>query len=791
MQKKYETSGEIKKRLEEIRSAIKRNLKLKEGVLKCKESLPQIAVEQAKNIIKEVNEEVKDLRNEYTSLVAQVSTIDSKVNTKMIATNNNDALTSNENLVSECAKNKNFSTIFAPKSIDSDCFALPRFMDLTANRVISRKETTSKMLEAAFTIQNSEKEAKSGHSFKEAIKHMMSSGLSSPNQEKSTEFIDYLRQLTVIYSRALEKHTKNPNIEVNEDVRLLDSYIKKATMTGTLNFTLFGVSGLDEDMIKDSKAASKDRGPQKIRSHPFLDGDSISPLIELIIDIDGRRMFKSHSEYASKTCFNSISNDWPIFKNKEIEFIVKSSESHVMVAHSSLTLLEFLDGQHHKIRIPLEPSGFVYCSVNYSVPLLRKAKINRQKHIFIKGKKRQLINDFKQNYESWINILKTYGTESSAKDGVSKIISTDENHARTCEIKESEELSKLPELAVQLEPHASKVGDKVSLFFLIKNKISNLNVSLFENNDFKKASFILSGEFEQQFSVNHLTKQNLTIRSFKLISVLGFGHFGKVLLGQLLSNKTKYAIKAIPKLTIIESDDFEMLTIEKRIFILSTEFKHPFLIHLISSFTTNEHACYAMEYMPAGDLLTNIQIQFFSKSRFYSACVLLGIEFLHSHGVMYRDLKLDNILLDSHGYVKIGDFGLAKLALIFKSPFNGEEADDIFDSILNDDIIVPHCVGHETKDIILKLLNRDPKTRLGASANGAADVKRHPYFHGIDFNDLLKKAIIPEYIPEFNHGDYTYVQPDMDDKKLVLPVPPRPLPSLTVKRFFKDFFYSS
>uniref|UniRef100_A0A6B2G2E1 Serine/threonine-protein kinase N2 (Trinotate prediction) n=1 Tax=Myxobolus squamalis TaxID=59785 RepID=A0A6B2G2E1_MYXSQ len=726
------------------------------------------------------------------------------------------------------ATDKNFNMIFAPKSIDCDGFALPRFMDLTANRVISRKETASKMLEAALTIQKSEQEAKSAHSFKEAIKNMMSSGPFSPNQEKSTEFIDHLRQLIVIYSRALKKHTINPNVEVNEDVRLLDSYIKKATMTGTLNFTLFGVSGLDEDMIKDSKAVSKDKCPQKIRSHPFLDGDNISPLIELIINIDGHRMFKSHAEYSSKTCFNSISNDWPIFKNKEIEFIVKSSESNVMVAHSSLTLLEFLDGQHHKIRIPLEPLGFVYCSVNYSVPLPRKAKIDRQKHIFIKGKKRLLINDFNQNYESWKNILKTYVTESSVKDGVPKIISTEENYIRAREIKESAEQNKSPELAVQWELPESKIGDK----------ILNFKVSSFEDNDFKKASFILSGEFEKQFNLNRPTQQNLTIRSFKLISVLGFGHFGKVLLGQLVTNKKKYAIKAIPKLTIIESDDFEMLTIEKRILILSTEFKHPFLIHLISSFTTNEHACYAMEYMPAGDLLTNIQIQLFSKSRgtFYSACVLLGIEFLHSHGVMYRDLKLDNILLDSHGYVKIGDFGLAKSGmwhgvqtftfcgtpeficpellfqkkytrtgdwwafgvLIFQmstgeSPFKGEEADDIFDSILNDNINVPHCVGHETKDIIFKLLNRDPNTRLGASADGAADVKRHPYFHGINFNNLLNKEIIPEYIPEFNHGNYTYIQPDMDDKKLVLPIPPRPLPPLTPDqdKFFKDFFYSS
>ena len=161
--------------------------------------------------------------------------------------------------------------------------------------------------------------------------------------------------------------------------------------------------------------------------------------------------------------------------------------------------------------------------------------------------------------------------------------------------------------------------------------------------------------------------KKISMEDFEVISVLGRGHFGKVILAKNNTSKEYFAIKALKKGDILSRDEVESLMAEKRIFEVATAVRHPFLVNLFACFQTTEHVCFVMEYACGGDLMMHIHQDIFTEPRatFYAACVVLGLQYLHDNKIIYRDLKLDNLLLDSEGYLKIADFGLCKEGIGF------------------------------------------------------------------------------------------------------------------------------
>ncbi|XP_034824973.2 uncharacterized protein Pkcdelta isoform X2 [Maniola hyperantus] len=286
-----------------------------------------------------------------------------------------------------------------------------------------------------------------------------------------------------------------------------------------------------------------------------------------------------------------------------------------------------------------------------------------------------------------------------------------------------------------------------------------------------------------------------TIEDFQFIRVLGKGSFGKVMLAELRDTEYYYAVKCLKKDVVLEDDDVECTLIERKVLALGTN--HPYLCHLFATFQTDSHLFFVMEYLNGGDLMFHIQQsgRFPEvRARFYAAEIVSGLKFLHKRGIVYRDLKLDNILLDFDGHVRIADFGMCKLQiyldktadtfcgtpdymapeiikglkynqtvdwwsfgvllyemLIGQSPFSGCDEDELFWSICNEMPSYPRFLSPESLSILTRLLDKDAKTRLGGPECMHGDIRDQKFFEQIHWDRLERRELEAPFKPRVRH----------------------------------------
>ncbi|XP_036405226.1 protein kinase C delta type-like [Megalops cyprinoides] len=279
----------------------------------------------------------------------------------------------------------------------------------------------------------------------------------------------------------------------------------------------------------------------------------------------------------------------------------------------------------------------------------------------------------------------------------------------------------------------------------------------------------------------------LSIENFEFLRVLGRGSFGKVMLAEMRGSGEHFAIKVLKKDNILANGYVEYTKVERRVLALSVE--NPFLTHLYTSFQTKEFLFFVMEYVNGGDLFFHIEEKGrfdLVSTQFYAAEMTCGLQFLHRNGVIYRDLKLDNVMLDREGHIKIADFGLCKDnmlgdkrafsfcgsehyiapeifqgkdysfpvdwwsfgVLVFElltgeSPFHGADDDELAMSVCMDTPQYPSWINEESKDFLEKLLERDPTRRLGAVGH----IRAHPFFENIDWLALERREVEPPFKP--------------------------------------------
>ncbi|XP_022598245.1 protein kinase C epsilon type [Seriola dumerili] len=306
--------------------------------------------------------------------------------------------------------------------------------------------------------------------------------------------------------------------------------------------------------------------------------------------------------------------------------------------------------------------------------------------------------------------------------------------------------------------------------------------------------------------------QRRSLKDFNFIKVLGKGSFGKVMLAELKGTEEVYAVKVLKKDVILQDDDVDCTMTEKRILALAR--RHPYLTQLYCCFQTRDRLFFVMEYVNGGDLMFQIQrSRKFDepRSRFYAAEVTSALMFLHRNGVIYRDLKLDNILLDAEGHCKLADFGMCKEGIMNgvttttfcgtpdyiapeilqeleygasvdwwalgvlmyemmagQPPFEADNEDDLFESILHDDVLYPVWLSKEAVSILRAFMTKNPAKRLGCVVSQGCEeaIKTHPFFREIDWVLLEQRKVKPPFKPriktkrDVNNFDQDFTKED-------------------------------
>ncbi|MCJ1358336.1 MAG: Serine/threonine kinase [Icmadophila ericetorum] len=332
------------------------------------------------------------------------------------------------------------------------------------------------------------------------------------------------------------------------------------------------------------------------------------------------------------------------------------------------------------------------------------------------------------------------------------------------------------------------------------------------------------------------TQRRIGLEHFNFLAVLGKGNFGKVMLAETKATKKLYAIKVLKKEFIIENEEVESTKSEKRVFLVANKERHPFLLNLHACFQTETRVYFVMEYISGGDLMLHIQRGQFGlkRAQFYAAEVCLALKYFHENGVIYRDLKLDNILLTLDGHIKIADYGLCKenmwygsststfcgtpefmapeilldkkygravdwwafgvliyQMLLQQSPFRGEDEDEIYDAILADEPLYPIHMPRDSVSILQKLLTREPELRLGSGPTDAQEIMSHAFFRNINWDDVRDKKVPPPFLPQISNptdtsnfdSEFTSVTPVLTPVQSVL--------TQAMQEEFRGFSYSA
>lgn len=306
-------------------------------------------------------------------------------------------------------------------------------------------------------------------------------------------------------------------------------------------------------------------------------------------------------------------------------------------------------------------------------------------------------------------------------------------------------------------------------------------------------------EIQQRYGAVDLSRRkmneeftNINLSDLRKIATLGVGGFGRVELVQIAGDSSRsFALKQMKKSQIVETRQQQHIMSEKEIMM---EANCDFIVKLFKTFKDRKYLYMLMEACLGGELWTilrdrgNFDDQ---TTRFYTACVVEAFDYLHSQGIIYRDLKPENLLLDLKGYVKLVDFGFAKRlqvgrktwtfcgtpeyvapevilnkghdisadywslgVLMFElltgtPPFTGPDPMKTYNSILKgiDAVEFPRNITRTANALIKRLCRDNPAERLGYQRGGIKDIQKNKWFEGFYWEGLKNRTLTPPIVP--------------------------------------------
>jgi serine/threonine protein kinase len=307
-----------------------------------------------------------------------------------------------------------------------------------------------------------------------------------------------------------------------------------------------------------------------------------------------------------------------------------------------------------------------------------------------------------------------------------------------------------------------------------------------------------------------LSDKTLAVGDFVPGKTLGTGAFGRVRFVTYKATSNHYALKTLKKAAIIKMKQVDHIISEKTILVT---LKHPFIVNMYGSFHDTRYIYMLLEYIVGGEFFTHLRKEGRfdnDRSLFYAAQIASIFEYCHSKNIVYRDLKPENILINADGYVKLTDFGFAKVIehrtytlcgtpeyiapevllnkghgkpvdwwtlgiLIYEMvvgypPFVDEDPMGIYQKILSGKIVFPKLFDKNAKGLVKKLLTADLGKRYGNLKNGVEDIKQHKWFKEVNWGDLLEKKLAAPFKPIVKGDSDTSNFDDYPDSEEMAPV---------------------